>query len=436
MLIYSGPVYETSSYSVIPDTKLMRRMYTFLDVSRQPVEMFTELPGGKLMVPRELCQQIGTDLRAPGADVNFDNFFVPRNNEQSRVVAESVALLKSGKSHIIKAPTAFGKTIVASAIISNIKKKALVIITKDDLASQWVDAFQKVLGLPPEKIGLIKGAKCRVSEYVDIAFIQTLCKDKEFKKLDLSQYGIVVVDEIHRLGAPEFQKAMFKLPAKLRLGLTATDYRSDKKDPVFFGHVGPVLVETQAATVPFRAFVYDTGITVPRDLKHTFANNRYLMSWLSRRRSRNALIAEKIISAYTKGYQCIVFSDFIDHLKELMSLTSYAIPPADRSMYVGGLSKAKRDDAKTKKVIFATYKMCSEGTDIPGAAVAILTMPRANIEQIIGRVLRMHVDKAEAFVIDFSDTGSPVLTAFQGKRVRLYEERATVVRHIGVSHAS
>ena len=53
------------------------------------------------------------------------------------------------------APTAFGKTVTAAAVIAKRKVSTLVIVHRADLMRQWQERLGSFVGLDDQKIGLI-----------------------------------------------------------------------------------------------------------------------------------------------------------------------------------------------------------------------------------------------------------------------------------------
>ena len=96
------------------------------------------------------------------------------------------------------------------------------------------------------------------------------------------------------------------------------------------------------------------------------------------------------------------------------------VPEEAMAFYVGGMTEKAREEAKTKPVIWATYAMTSEATDIPWLDTAVLATPRANVTQAIGRVLREWPDKNRPVVYDLVDQGFPILEALANKRLSVY----------------
>jgi len=239
------PVAMTSG-GVFPYSDELRNSYTFQSKYGDPIKLY-KVQGNNILLPRGLTIEGGHDRRVSGSDINVTDHFKARSPEQDRVVDEVTALLKSGVSHICECPTGFGKTIVGAAAIARIGKKALVIVTKDDIKSQWVAAFQTVMKLKKSDIGLIQGDKMDVAgKPIVIAMVHSVCKDGRYPSWIYKEFGLVVIDEVHRMGAETFGEAIWMFPAKLRLGLSASPNRKDGKDILFKSHIGPVRVRSDA----------------------------------------------------------------------------------------------------------------------------------------------------------------------------------------------
>ncbi len=113
---------------------------------------------------------------------------------------------------ILHAATAFGKTVVCSAIIAEKKVNTLIILESSTLMEQWKESLEKFLDINEElpkyktktgrikvrkeAVGKLQGAHDSMTGIIDIAMAGSLCKKGEFHNL-LNQYGMVLVDECH-----------------------------------------------------------------------------------------------------------------------------------------------------------------------------------------------------------------------------------------------
>jgi superfamily II DNA or RNA helicase len=140
---------------------------------------------------------------------------------------------------------------------------------------------------------------------------------------------------------------------------------------------------------------------------------------------RNALLGELISSAYEKDRKIVVFSTLHEHLKALHRVCRdhHGISGRKMGFYVGVKNKAEaehREREKVKPLLFTTYVMMGEGTNIPWLDTAIFAIPRSRVAQAGGRVRREYPDKGTPVFIDLLDTDSPVFAGYGSARMKWY----------------
>lgn len=380
------------------------------------------------------------DVRSNGIGVDIKSAFKPLFEEQETLVSSSVALLNRDISHILQASTGRGKTVMGTEIALRIGKKFVVIVPKEDILKQWCNAFT-LLGIPEDKIGYIQGNRCdTVDKVAVVAMVHSVCKENRYHDWVFKEFGLCIIDEVHTLGADTFSQAMWNIPAKLRLGLTATPYRADGKDNIFELHIGKVKVKSSTLNLTPRILIEESPWKVPLvnkhiglktikvKLEHKAGKTMHINKMIAGNISRNKMIGEFGGAAYKSGRHIIIFSDLKIHLERIEDfLISNKVPRKEIGYYVGGLTEAKREVVKLKKVLLATYKMASMATDIPSLDTCILGTPRSDIKQIVGRILRIFHGKKEPLVFDIQDNDSSVFKAYANKRLRYYKSiNATV----------
>jgi superfamily II DNA or RNA helicase len=419
-----------------PDSPAIRRRAKHLSRFGEELNLLVE-KDGLVGLPREECypaQTLDEDHRSFGSKTTFLVRSPPRNREQERVIEESYRLLKEEKNHIFRATTGFGKTYCALAIAARLGTTVLVVVTKEDLMEQWQKAILKHTTLTEDDIGFVQQDRCDYRDKaIVIGMVQSIAKDKygdDYK----SYFGLVIFDEVHRMGADTFSLSCQFFSAVYRLGLSATPYRIDGKDMVFTSHIGPVRVQTALVAVPPKVYMIETGWRPRGYIYYTPGKMMGLIKALAEDRARNDRIVKHIYRAWEGKRVTIVFSDLkITHLRVLHDLAVEAgIPATEMAYYVGGLTEAQRELAKTKRIILATYAMVGEATDIPWLDVAILATPRANVQQAVGRVLREVEGKPVPIIVDFMDTAIPELKQYAHKRLRTYASLSAVVETRGL----
>lgn len=402
----------------------------------------------RLWLPRTMVPNWSgvEDHRVDGTDYGFVSKFIPRNDEQGRVIKEAVAMLEKGRNFVVECPTGFGKTWVSTDIIAKVGKKTLIVVTKEDIRDQWIAAFKACLGLDVGNgIGLIQADTVLVAgQGVVIAMVQSIAKEARYAEHFFSDFGLAIFDEVHRIAADYFSQACFRVPARLRMGLSATPDRKDGKWEVVKAHIGPVLVRTTTSTMTPRILWQMSPWEIPYHRKlvgkhyelvpiaHTAGKCGHIINMLVHHHGRNALLANFIAAAHKKGRTVLIQSDRVDHLHELSELTKKrGVPGSDIGFYERGLTSSQREVIKKKRVIFATYQMTAEATDIPQLDTLVMATPKSDVRQIVGRILREHPGKNDPLVFDLVDASSAVFSGYFGARRKWYDLEGAIVEQVG-----
>jgi len=393
-------------------------------------------------IPREMCHfpWRGTllDRRTIGKPITVSKkcLFPPRNNEQARVMDETGALLLTGSSHIVEASTGFGKTYCACNNIARTARTTLIVVTKEDLMQSWPKELNKFFGIPPERIGVIQQDKCEVEgKDVVMAMVHSLAQRDDYPEFIKRYFGLIVFDEVHHMAAESFSKVAAMFHAELRLGYSATVNRPDGKDWVFHGHIGRPLVQAKLLPMPPKVLIQYSNWKVPKvkrfnggrwassQLFHEFGKLGKVLPAMAMDQDRNKMIVSIAVQAYQKKRWVVVMSELAEdkHLGMLRRMCQDAgVPDTDMAYYKGGMTEKAREQAKTKHLVFATYGMTAEATDVPWWDCLILATPRANIMQAAGRVCRDFPDKPKPVIVDIADTDSEVLNGYFKARLKQY----------------
>ena len=151
----------------------------------------------------------------------------------------AIAAMLTHDAGVLCAPTAFGKTVTAAAMIARRAVNTLVLVHRTELLKQWQERLQAFLGVGKGVVGTIGGGKAKPTGKIDIAVMQSLSRQGEVSPL-VENYGQVIVDECHHVGAVSFDAILKRTKAKFVLGLTATPIRRDGQHPIVFMQCGPI----------------------------------------------------------------------------------------------------------------------------------------------------------------------------------------------------
>ena len=161
--------------------------------------------------------------------------------------AAAVEALVAHDCGVLAATTAFGKTVVAAALIARRGRNTLVLVHRRQLVAQWVERLRTFLSLGDSDIGVIGGGKHRPSGRIDVALIQSLVRKGEVSDL-VAGYSHLVDDECYQLSAVGFELVARRSKARHVLGLSATVARKDGHHPIIFMQCGPVRHRVDART--------------------------------------------------------------------------------------------------------------------------------------------------------------------------------------------
>lgn len=96
-------------------------------------------------------------------------------------------------------------------------------------------------------VGTIGDNKWIVGKKITIASYMTLAK-RGVEKI-INDFGLVIIDECHRVPANTFSSVVKCLPARYALGLTATTFRKDKLEKLMHLYVSSDIVLSKASGV-------------------------------------------------------------------------------------------------------------------------------------------------------------------------------------------
>ena len=391
-------------------------------------------------LPRGCLDEAVELIRGEGAVVELDDQTAIGNPLPSRVQFQGALHSPQVKAFdalaphdygVLAATTAFGKTVVAAALIAQRGRNALVLVHRRELLSQWVERLKAFLDIDPKDIGIIGGGRRKPTGIIDVALIQSLVRQGEVSDL-VADYGHLVVDECHHLSAASFELVARRAKARFVLGLSATVARKDGHHPIIFMQCGQVRhrvdARAQAASrgISHRAKHRSTEFQLPQSLA---AADRPSMpavyAAIAQDELRNNLIFDDVLKALEAKRSPVVLTERRDHLEYLQSRFSHFA----RNLVVlrGGMSAGERKAAEAalqaangqERLILATGRYLGEGFDDPRLDTLFLTMPiswKGTLAQYVGRLHRQHAGKTEVLVVDYVDELVPVLARMATKR--------------------
>ena len=339
-------------------------------------------------------------------------------------VQNGVEFFKSKKAEpsVIVAPTAFGKSIVIAAIAKEVGERLLIIQPSKELLEQ---NYNKFIGLGGE--ASIYSAAMNEKEIgsVTYATIGSIVKiAHKFKSLGISKVIIDECDRFPREPGGMLRKFLTNAGITHVLGLTATPLKlqtnmgddgpfsklvmltSRSKKGNFFKNIIHVAQIEEMVKLGFwspllyESYDFDTGELVYNSTGAEYTDDSI------KRAYKNQNIGGKIIrkvAELTDRKSILVAVPTIDEAIELATKIPNSAP-----LYSGMVDKERNrivDDFKNGRLrVIIQVNILSVGFDHPQLDCIITGRPTSSLSwwyQFVGRVTRIHSDKANGLVVDF-----------------------------------
>nr|WP_234704985.1 DEAD/DEAH box helicase [Sinorhizobium meliloti] len=351
--------------------------------------------------------------------------------ELRRPQAKAFDALVAHDNGVLAATTAFGKTVVAAALIAHRARNSLILVHRRGLLDQWVARLSSFLNIDPKQIGIIGGGKRKPTGVIDVALIQSLVRNGDVAD-HVADYGHLIVDECHHLSAASFELVARRSKARYVVGLSATVARQDGHHPIIFMQCGPVRhrvdARVQAAERGIRHRARDraTKFELPPPLASVERPSMpAIYAALAQDSGRNDLIFDDVLNSLEAKRSPVVLTERKDHLDYLQQ----RFAPFVKNLVVlrGGMSASDRKLANAalrvsddqERLIIATGRYIGEGFDDARLDTLFLTMPiawKGTLAQYVGRLHRLHDGKKDVLVVDYVDNTVPVLARMAAKR--------------------
>lgn len=300
----------------------------------------------------------------------------------------------------LNALVGWGKTFTALYLARKLGQKTLIVTHTVMLRDQWVKEIESLFGM---QAGIIGSDSMDIDHAIVVGNIQTVTKHA----LALSkEFGTLILDEAHHCPAATFGSLVDSMYARYRIALSGTMNRKDGKHVLFRDYFGDkVYKPPQSHTMQPEVKILKPGVRL-KDGE----------VWV---RKINALLYDEeyqeyiatVANTYIKmGYKPLIVASRVEFLENVRNYLD------DSCMLVtGSTSLEEREEAGRKlesgeiSCIAGSRQIFTEGISINRLDLIILPEPIANesnLEQLIGRIMRMHKDKIrKPLVVDvfFSD---------------------------------
>ena len=310
-------------------------------------------------------------------------------------------------------PTGGGKTVIFSEIvrryISKYNKKVLVLTHRIELSKQTSNMLDE-FGVPNKIINSTANLDDQDNYHCFVAMVETLKNRLTDDKLDISDIGLVIVDEAHY---NSFTKIFKFFDESFILGVTATPLSSNIKLPMYENYKELYVGETIEHLIEnhylasANMYSYNVGLTS----LEVGANGDYTVK-SSEDLYTNVDMLSKLVSAYeetSKGKKTLIFNNGIHtsiQVFHAFKRAGYPIAHLDNTN-----TKKERDFIlrwfkKTPNAIITSVSILTTGFDEPTIESIILNRATKSLTlyyQMIGRGSRILDNKTTFNVIDLGN---------------------------------
>jgi superfamily II DNA or RNA helicase len=317
----------------------------------------------------------------------------------------------------INALVGWGKTFTALHLAHKFGQKTLVVTHTTMLRDQWVDEIKALFGMTPGIIG--SGTFDIEDHFIVVGNVQTVTKNISTLS---KEFGTVILDEAHHVPANTFASLIDGMYSRYRIALSGTMERTDGKHVIFRDYFGDKIYKPpQSHTMNPTVKIINTGMRLPSDVTWVEKINALLYD-----EEYQSFIASMAKIQIHHGHSVLVVADrteFLEKVKEKVGETCTLVT-GDTS-YDERKQIIEQLETGQKMCVAGSRQIFSEGISINRLSCVILAVPTSNpisLEQIIGRVMRLHPDKPDPVVLDIAFS-SPVEKRQGALRMGFYMDK-------------
>lgn len=398
----TGSKGKTKNIEIIKNYKLLPR-----DIISIPQGRSDLIPTGYEIVDKRVIQ----DVPFPLAKYNL------RDGQQE--VHDEVT-----DSCFINALVGWGKTFTALHIARKLGQKTLVITHTTMLRDQWVDEIKTLFGVKPGLIG--SGVYDIEDHFIVVGNVQTVTKNITALS---KEFGTIILDEAHHVPATTFAQLIDGMYSRYRIALSGTMIRTDGKHVIFRDYFGDkVYKPPQSHTLAPTVKLINTGLKLPTDVTWVEKINRLLYD-----DDYQTFISNMAKIQINHGHSVLIVADrteFLEKVKEKIGDTCTLV--TGETSYDDRKKIIEQLEAGKKMCVAGSRQIFSEGISINRLSCVILAVPTSNpisLEQIIGRVMRLHPEKPDPVVLDICFS-SPVEKRQAALRLGFYMDKGWKVEKL------
>lgn len=236
----------------------------------------------------------------------------------------------------------------------------------------------------------------------------------------------VFVSNCHHMPANDVYGVAMLYNSPVRIGLSATPYRTDGREMKIWGAIGDICARITPVDLIKRGYLTEPRFVI---LDPPYVKMRRVKDWneayydgIVANQYRNQMIVDTARELMKKGHKVYIHVERIEH-GEILAIMFDDVP------FIHGSSpKTERDETIGRfagdELNCVISTLLGEGVDIPTMTAIIMAgglKTPIGVVQKVGRALRKSPGKKEAVIVDFRDNGAFLARHFQ-ERMDIYRE--------------
>lgn len=323
---------------------------------------------------------------------------------------EAIRAVVECRQGVVKMPTAAGKTFTGLLIAARVGQRALFVVNNKILHAQWIKAARQVFpGLEP---GVVQAGKVRIAP-ITVAMQQTLARVKGAKLAELfDQFGMVLADECQGTAAPTCQRVIDQAPCLYRVGVSADQTRTDRKEFLIRDAFGDVIYEVPRSVIAGEGHIVEPSVMlVPTAFEAPWyrqakldglrADFTRLEAEMAADDARTRIGVEIAVRAHAEGRSVVLLVARREHAAVVRAMLG--VFGIDAPLMIGGEkgfeeNREAMGDGRLRCAV-GTVDAVGTGLDMPAVNDAVLLAPvqsRQPVNQIKGRICRTAEGKRDA----------------------------------------
>lgn len=322
---------------------------------------------------------------------------------------------------LVAMATGAGKTVIIAYLIKQRKGRTLVIVQSIELLMQTLEKIKMIC--PELDVGLVDANHKEFEKDVVITTIQSARIPENLARLKRGEFATEIIDEAHHAASESYHIVSNELgfgkdTKKLKVGFTATPYRSDNKG---LGEVYDVI----AYELTIRNLIESGYLCRPIGHKVATDIDFSTIKTADGDFTTTSLAAvmdipemnELVVEAYKKnahGRQSICFGVSVRHSMNLAE--TFRKHGINSKAVYGDMPKDERasviEEYRSGFIqVLCNCQILTEGVDIPSTSCVVMAKPtksRGLYTQCVGRGLRLYPNKKDCIIIDFNDANHTI----------------------------